>query len=76
MIRTGPWEFSKHVVTALSDKKAPSFDGYVRRVPEGNRKGWDYSEQELRAMPIIPTATEEEVFCLAGIPYRTPKQRT
>lgn len=86
LIRTGSGDFSKHVVTTLRDRDVPSFEGYLRKVPDagpasydgddGSEGAWKYTEKELRAMPIITTPTEEDVFRLAGIPFRAPRQRT
>lgn len=60
LIRTGPSEFSHHVMVKLNEKGYTSRDGVIIRI------------SDTKAMS---TPSEQYVFDLAGIPYREPHQR-
>lgn len=59
MIRTGSADFSQYVVTRLRERGTPSVEGRV-------------VDAEGRA---IPTPEEADVFHLAGMAYREPRER-
>lgn len=59
-IRTGPWEFSRSLMTRLSENGYRSMDGEVIRQSD---------------MKFIATPSEEDVFKLARVQYREPFQR-
>lgn len=70
MIRTGPADFSRHVVTELQKHGYRAKDGRVWRVVGGDYAGM--SEPELEPIAV---ETEREVFDLIGMAYREPKAR-
>ena len=61
-IRTGSADFSHHLAKALNKAGYTSREGWITRI--------DDPLQEP-----IQTMTEQDVFDLAGIPYREPNQR-
>jgi len=74
LIRTGPWQYSKRVVTALLKARRPSYDAWVRLAPDIGPTDW--TEAELSAMPKVQTPTEEKIFQLARLPHLLPHQRS
>lgn len=73
LIRTGPWEFSKSVVTRLRRERRPSFDGWIRQAPEFGPTNW--TEEQLAGFGKLPAATEQRVFEHARLPFIEPKYR-
>jgi DNA polymerase/3'-5' exonuclease PolX len=60
-IRTGPWEFSKMLVSSLPKRGLVNEGGYVRPADKPDQ--------------IISCPTEEEYFKLCGIRYLPPEKR-
>ncbi len=63
LMRTGPWEFSKHMLSGSKDKGALP-DGYVCK------GGHIYKDDHL-----IPIPTEKELFDITGYQYLAPMAR-
>lgn len=72
LIRTGPWEFSHHVAVALN--KA-SYTGTGGAIHKGELKLVDGAWKLVPKGDPIKTPTEQDVFDLARIPFREPRQR-
>lgn len=68
LIRTGPADFSREVVTRLNANGNPSTGGYVRASVT------DPATHPL-AMKVIPCPDERTVFSLAGMHWQEPEAR-
>lgn len=67
LIRTGPKDFSRHVVTELQKRGLRHKDG---RVIDCSKADPDHTGAN-----IIPTPDEETLFKLVGLAYRKPQDR-
>lgn len=72
LIRTGSADFSHHVAKALNKAGYTSKDGAIHR---GDLKLVDGKWQLEAVGQPIKTASEQDVFDLARIPFREPRQR-
>lgn len=72
LVRTGSADFSHHVAKSLNKQGYTSKDGAIHK---GNLELVDNKWQMVATGAPIATPTEEDVFRLAGIPIREPRQR-
>jgi DNA polymerase/3'-5' exonuclease PolX len=72
LIRTGSADFSHHVAKALNKAGYTSSEGAIHR---GDLKLVDGAWKLCPVGPPIKTPTEQDVFDLARIPFREPRQR-
>lgn len=72
LVRTGSADFSHHVAKKLNEAGYTSQDGQIHK---GDLR---YVEDRWKLVPVgapLKTPTEQDVFDLARIPFREPKQR-
>lgn len=70
LIRTGPADFSRHIVTEMQRHGYRAKDGIVER-----RVGGDYAGTSEPRWELVAVPTERAVFDLLGVAYREPDQR-
>lgn len=68
-IRTGPWQFSKWIMSAALPPHLKQKDGALWKI---ERKS---EENKLGILKVVPTPTEESYFEAVGIDWIPPEER-